>query len=244
MANPMTTTSAPAPAAVDLGTVLVTGAASGLGAAIARRIAERGGLPLALDRAIPSDEFEHHVIADLTDPRAAEAAIREAAERAGGIDAIVCAAGTDACGPLESTDAADWERVIAVNLVGTAAVVRAALPSLLAAPQGRIVTVASTLGLKALPDATAYCASKFGVIGFSRALATELAGRVGVTTLIPGGMATSFFDGRADQYKPGPDADLAAPEQVADAVLFALERPAGLEVREMVVCPPTEPSWP
>jgi short-subunit dehydrogenase len=107
-----------------------------------------------------------------------------------------------------------------------------------------VVTVASTLGLRALSDATAYCASKFGVVGFSRALAVETAGRVGVTCLIPGGMQTAFFDGRDEQYKPGPDAQLAPPEEVAEAVLFALSRPAGMEVRELIITPSTEPSWP
>ena len=70
----------------------------------------------------------------------------------------------------------DWDRVVQVNLLGTAAVVRAALPALQAS-RGRIVTVASTLGLRALSDASAYCASKFGVVGLTRALATELRAR-------------------------------------------------------------------
>jgi short-subunit dehydrogenase len=100
------------------------------------------------------------------------------------------------------------------------------------------------LGIKAVGDATAYCASKFGVVGFSRALAAELAGEVGVTTLIPGGMHTPFFDGRTEQYKPPPDAKLNKPEDVAETVLFALSQPAGCEVREMVVCASTESSWP
>ncbi|NED57203.1 SDR family oxidoreductase, partial [Micromonospora aurantiaca] len=73
-------------------------------------------------------------------------------------------------------------------------------------PHGRIVTVASTLGFRALSDATAYCASKFGVVGFTRALAAELAGKVGVTMVVPGGMDTAFFDDRPDRYKPGADA--------------------------------------
>ncbi len=109
---------------------------------------------------------------------------------------------------------------------------------------GRIVTVASTLGLRALPDATAYCASKFGVVGFTRALAAELAGNVGVTMLVPGGMQTSFFDGRPEQYRPPATARLNRPEDVASAVVFALDQPAGCEVRELVVCPSTESSWP
>jgi NAD(P)-dependent dehydrogenase (short-subunit alcohol dehydrogenase family) len=133
--------------------------------------------------------------------------------------------------------------VIKVNLLGTAAVVRAALPYLLAS-HGRVVTVASTLGLRAVSDATAYCASKFGVVGFTRALAAELAGRVGVTLVIPGGMRTAFFDDRDDRYKPPPDMRLNDPREVAEAIMFALTRPAGCEVRELVVCPDTETSWP
>jgi NAD(P)-dependent dehydrogenase (short-subunit alcohol dehydrogenase family) len=183
------------------------------------------------------------VAVDLADPRAAEAAVRDVAERHGGLGAVVTAAGIDACGRLADVDADRWDRVVAVNLLGTAAVVRAALPALEAA-RGRVVTVASTLGYRALSDATAYCASKFGVVGFSRALQVELAGRIGVTLLIPGGMQTHFFDDRDPQYKPGPDADLQGPDDVAAAVLFALTRPAGSEIRELVVTPPTEPSWP
>ena len=135
------------------------------------------------------------------------------------------------------------ERVVQFNLVGTVAVVRAALPDLLAR-QGRVVTVASTLGLRALSDATAYCASKFGVVGFTRALAAETQGRLGVTLLVPGGMNTAFFDDRDEQYRPGPDAKLNNPADVAAAVLFALDQPPGCEVRELVVTPSVEPSWP
>ena len=158
-------------------------------------------------------------------------------------DAVFTAAGTDACGQLSDVPAERWDRVIAVNLIGTAAVVRAALPYL-EASRGRVITCASTLGFRALSDATAYCASKFGVVGFSRALAAELAGRVGVTMLVPGGMRTAFFDGRDPQYKPPEDAMLNDPADVAAAVLFALRLPPGCELREMVVCPATEPSWP
>jgi NAD(P)-dependent dehydrogenase (short-subunit alcohol dehydrogenase family) len=136
-----------------------------------------------------------------------------------------------------------WERVIAVNLLGTVSVVRAALPHL-ERNGGRVVTVASTLGLRALPDATAYCASKFGVVGFTRALAAEMSGRVGVTLLIPGGMNTAFFDDRDPKYKPGADAQLNDPENVAEAVAFALSQPAGCELRELVITPSMEPSWP
>ena len=82
------------------------------------------------------------------------------------------------------------------------------------------------------------------MVGFTRALAAETAGRVGVTLLIPGGMRTHFFDGRPEQYKPGPDANLAEPGEIAQAVVFALGRPAGVELREIVMAADTEPSWP
>jgi len=225
-----------------LGNVLITGGASGLGAATAAAVRKAGGTPYILDRVRPDDPAEY-VEADLTDTAATEAAVREVAERAGGLDGVFTAAGTDACGPLGEVSTEDWERVVKVNLLGTAAVVRAALPSL-ERSHGTVVTVASTLGIKAVSDATAYCASKFGVVGFTRALAAELAGRVGVTLLIPGGMWTHFFDGRTDQYKPPPDAKLNQPEHVADTVVFALQQPPGSEVRELVVCASEEGSWP
>jgi short-subunit dehydrogenase len=107
-----------------------------------------------------------------------------------------------------------------------------------------VVTVASTLGLRALPEATAYCASKFGVIGFSRALAAETRGEVGVTTLIPGGMNTAFFDSREEKYKPADPTLLNDPARVADSVIFALGQPKGCEIRELLVCPSAEDSWP
>jgi NAD(P)-dependent dehydrogenase (short-subunit alcohol dehydrogenase family) len=223
--------------------VLVTGGASGLGAAVARRVADEGGRPLVVD-VHPAAGQDEQVQADLADRRAAESAVHLLARGADGLDAVVTAAGIDACGRLADVPADDWERVVRVNLLGTAAVVRAALPYLAAAPNGRVVTCASTLGLRALSDATAYCAAKFGVVGFTRALAAEMAGQVGVTMLVPGGMDTAFFDGRPEQYRPPPDAKLNRPEDVAAAVMFALRQPPGCEVRELLVCPSEEPSWP
>ena len=226
----------------ELGTILVTGGASGLGAAVAQGVARAGGTPIVLDRAEPPFEVAHELV-DLADGRAAEETVRRIAKRLSGLDAVVAAAGTDSCGRLEDVPAGSWERVVAVNLLGTAAVVRAALPFLERAG-GRVVTVASTLGLRGMSDATAYCASKFGVVGFTRALAAETAGRIGVTLLVPGGMQTAFFDGRAEQYQPPADAKLNRPEDVAAAVVFALSQPPGCEVRELLVAPSTESSWP
>jgi 2-dehydro-3-deoxy-L-rhamnonate dehydrogenase (NAD+) len=225
-----------------LGTVLVTGGSSGLGAAVVAAVEREGGAPVVLDLNPPVNGARFERV-DLARPRDAETAVTRLASEHDGIDAVVAAAGVDACGSLENVPAEEWERVVLVNLVGVAAVVRAALPSLLRS-RGRVVTIGSTLGLRAFPDATAYCASKFGVVGFTRALAAETAGRVGVTLVVPGGMRTAFFDGREEQYRPPPDAELNEPAHVADAVLFALRQPTGCEVRELLIAPSREGSWP
>jgi NAD(P)-dependent dehydrogenase (short-subunit alcohol dehydrogenase family) len=227
---------------ISPGTVLVTGGSSGLGAATVRAVRDAGGRPLVLDRVPPADGVEHEVV-DLAQRSAVEAAVDALAERAGSFHAVVTAAGIDRCGTLADVPADEWERVVAVNLFGTVSVVRAALPHL-ERPGGTVVTVASTLGFKAVSDATAYCASKFGVVGFTRALTAELKGRVRVTLLVPGGMQTAFFDDRTEQYRPGPDAKLNRPEDVAATVLMALTQPPGCEVRELVVTSSEESSWP
>jgi NAD(P)-dependent dehydrogenase (short-subunit alcohol dehydrogenase family) len=228
-----------------VGNILITGGASGLGAATAQAVREAGGRPLVIDRAAPADGGQDdYVQADLADSAAAQQAVEQLVAATGGrLDGVFTAAGIDACGTLESVPVDDWERVVKVNLLGTAAVARAALPHLRES-HGTLVTVASTLGLRAVSDATAYCAAKFGVVGFTRALAAETAGQVGVTLLVPGGMHTSFFDDRDEQYKPPADAKLNRPEDVAQTVLFALRQPPGCEVREMVVASSEEGSWP
>lgn len=225
------------------GRVLVTGGGSGLGAAVVQSVTAAGGTAVVLDQNISSVSAAKAIEVDVADRAAVEAAVRAAAESLGGLDAVVTAAGIDRCGRLEDVAAEEWEKVIGVNLLGTVSVVRAALPHLLDS-HGRAVTVASSLGIKAVSDATAYCASKFGVIGFSRALAAETRGRMGVTTMIPSGMKTHFFDDRTEQYKPQDDSRLNDPMRVAEAILFALHQPRGCEIREMVICHEEEDSWP
>lgn len=225
-----------------LGNVLISGGASGLGAATVSAVRKHGGTPLVIDQAPPADPVEH-ALADVADSAAVHQAVEELAERSGGIDAVFTAAGIDSPGPLGAVPVKDWERVVQVDLLGTAAVVRSALPYVERA-KGTVVTCASTLGLRAVSDATAYCAAKFGVVGFTRALAAETAGRVGVTMLVPGGMDTAFFEDRTEQYRPPPDAKLNRPADVAETVLFALRQPPGCEVRELVVACSEEGSWP
>lgn len=226
----------------EIGNVLVTGGASGLGRAICRAVEKAGGTPWVIDLE-PSPDGHDGEQVDLAAAREAEEAVRRIVTRAGGLDAVVTAAAMDEPADFADIDGAAWDRIVQVNLIGTAAVVRAALPALKDA-RGTVVTVASTLGLRALPAATAYSASKHGVVGFTRALTLELGGEVGVTMLVPGGMDTAFFDGRPEQFKPAPDQLLNDPANVAEVVLFALRQPAGCEIRELVVTPSVEPSWP
>ena len=223
--------------------VIVTGGSSGLGAAVVEAVAKAGGRPFVIDRQPPALDVPW-VECDLADTRAAEAATRQIIEQAGGsIDGVVTAAGMDVPGALADVPGETWDRIVTIDLLATAAVIRAALPWL-ERSHGTVVTVASTLGVKAVSDATAYCAAKFGVVGFTRALAAELAGQVGVTLVVPGGMRTKFFDDLDERYKPGPDAILNDPANVANAVMFALSQPAGCAVRELVIAAETESSYP
>ena len=223
--------------------VLVTGGSSGLGAAIVDAVVKSGGRPFVIDRQPPAEGVPW-VECDLADTRAAEAATRAAIAQAGGsIDGVVTAAGMDVPGALADIPGETWERIVTVDLLATAAVIRAAIPALKES-HGTVVTIASTLGVKAVGDATAYCAAKFGVVGFTRSLSAELAGQVGVTLVVPGGMRTKFFDERDDRYKPGPDAILNDPANVANAVMFAISQPAGCAVRELVIAAETETSYP
>lgn len=224
-----------------LGTVLISGGSSGLGAAIAQLVAQHGGEPFVLDRQAPRSGFDFELV-DLARPLDAESAVREIAHERN-VRAVVTAAATDTPADFADITGAAWNEILTVNLLGTAAVIRGALASL-RRNRGRIVTISSTCGLHALPAATAYSASKFGVVGFTRSLQQELAGEVGVTMVYPGGMRTHFFDGRPEQYKPAPDQMLCDPRDIAETVLFALTRPPGVEIRELLVTPSVEPSWP
>jgi NAD(P)-dependent dehydrogenase (short-subunit alcohol dehydrogenase family) len=223
--------------------VLVSGGAGGLGAAVVAALTKADRRVVVLDRQEPAGPADDFRLVDVSDSAATEEAVRSLAEAHGGLSGVVTAAGTDKCGPITGVSTQDWERVVRVNLFGTAAVVRAAVP-FLERTHGRVVTVASTLGLRAAGDASAYCASKFGVVGFTRALAMELSGRVGVTLLVPGGMRTAFFDDREEKYLPPDRSKLNPPELVADTIVHVLGQPVGCEIRELVVCHEEEPSWP
>lgn len=223
--------------------VLITGGGSGLGLACAMAVTRAGGTAAVADLDISNAGDYRAYELDVTDRAAVQATVDRVARDLGGLDAVITAAGIDLPGELDEISAEQWEKVLAVNLLGTVSTVRAALPYLKES-HGRVVTVSSTLALRGAAGATAYSASKFGVRGFSQALAAETAGRVGVTNLIPGGMKTKFFDGRTEQYRPQDDSRLNEPARVAEAVVFALTQPRNVEVRELLIAHEDEGSWP
>jgi len=220
---------------------LVSGAASGIGLAVARLAVARGARVGLLDRdaaalAAACDALGSSValpvVCDVSDPAAVSRAVDEASAWLGGIDAVVNSAGIDSLQPLEQLSDADWARVMAVNLTGPMLVCRAVLPHLRRAGGGAIVNVSSAAGLSPLLHRTAYCAAKAGVIMFGKALALEAAADgIRVNAVCPGAVDTPLFR-TSYENSDDPARDLeairqryalrrvAAPEELAEAVLF------------------------
>ena len=166
---------------------VVTGAGRGIGAAIADRLAA-GGATLsltgrgreAIERRAESLPGAIAVSMDVTDPTSVEEGFTAIVERHGPVDILVNNAGAAESARFIDSDDALWQRMLAVNLLGPRACIGAVLPSMLDRGRGRIITVASTAGLKGYAYTTAYCAAKHAAVGLTRALALETA-RTGVT---------------------------------------------------------------
>lgn len=164
---------------------VITGGASGLGKVVARRIIAEGGTVALWDlnvetlaEAVRETGAAHSVALDVSDPAAVEAAAQETHARLGKIDILVCSAGiTGATVPVQDFPIDSWQQVIDINLNGLFYCNRAIVPLLLANGYGRIVNVASVAGKEGNPNASAYSASKAGVIGFTKSLGKELAGK-------------------------------------------------------------------
>ena len=173
-------------------------------------------------------------------------AVEETLQRFGRLDIVVNNAAIDHTLAVSEMTVEQWDQVIAVNLRAPFLLARAALPAMQRQRYGHIFNVASTAATRAWANASAYHASKWGLIGFSRGLGVE--GRpygIRVTTIIPGGMRTHFFDRFVDQGIPMPDeANLQDPANVARAMVFAAQMPAESAVQEIMVTPLTETSWP
>jgi len=225
---------------------LVTGASRGIGAAIARALAERGA-HLGLASRSGADLGMADVVAqpaDVRDPEAMAAIAAATAERFGGIDILVVNAGVGAYGPFLDLPADHLEEMIDVNVKGAIYSIRAALPHLLRSAAPDIVTVASEAGRRGLPFEAVYCASKFAQVGLTSALDHELREHgVRCTNICPGGVATDFAMGRGRTADMPELAGMMRPADVAEAVLFALTRPRSHRILEVAFRPVSESSW-
>jgi len=225
---------------------LITGASRGIGAAVARRL-DAEGVRLALASRTGADLGLDGVVArpcDVRRPEDLEAIVAAAVEAFGRLDIVVPNAGVGAYGSFLDLSPEHLEEMIDVNLTGTLYAVRAALPHLIAGGEGDVVTLASEAGRRGLPLEAVYCASKFGQVGFTRALDHELREHgIRCTNVCPGGVATDFAleegRGRTRDVLPG----MMTAEDVADVVLFVLTRPRNHRILEAAFRPMTEGSW-
>ena len=186
--------------------VLVTGGASGIGAACVDRFQNDGCRVAALDRnaaLVAVSGAEVALACDVTDPDALALAVEQAVAELGGLDVVVAAAGIASRGTVADTEPEEWDRVLAVNLRGVYLTGRAAIPYLRASGGGAIVNIASQLGLVAAAGAAAYCASKGAVISLTRAMAIDHGAEgIRVNCVCPGPTDTPllepYFGGAAD----------------------------------------------
>lgn len=216
-------------------TVLVTGAASGIGRRLAQDLywneksrvilvdIDAGELEILRNELEPPGEEDRveTFVCDIASAESVEKLVKAAGKRS--IDVLVNNAGVAHLGSFEKTDFADFERVIQVNLLGTARLTKAFLPCLLKSPGAFIVNVASMAGLVGAPGMSAYAASKFGIVGFSDALHAELEGRVGIGVICPTLVATNIAKkapGKAGQFLSAVGSD---PKKVSAAILRTIK---------------------
>jgi NADP-dependent 3-hydroxy acid dehydrogenase YdfG len=225
---------------------LVTGASGGIGAAVARGLhaagaslglLSRSGDDLGLERALG-------LVCDVRDRTAIGVAADEVVERFGRLDVVVANAGVGAYGSFVDLDPERLEAMIDVNLKGTIYTAAATVPHLIAAGEGDFVSLASVAGLRAFPGEAVYNASKFGQVGFTRALDHELRERgVRATCICPGGVNTGFAIGTGREEGDPELEDMLTADEVADVVLFTLTRPRRMRILTTSFRPMSEASW-
>ncbi len=216
--------------------ILVTGAASGIGRAIAAMFAREGARLALLDcnadgiGEVAGELGAVPLVLDLEDLPAVEPAVEQAALAMGGLDGVVNCAGLGAGGPIAEMDLARINKFAAINLVAPYLICRAALPHIRSAGGGTVVNIASGQGLLPnVPNNTAYAATKGGLIAFSKALAAEAAPLVRVNAVCPGITRTPMTAGLLAGYDNPDEAPwvkqyalqrVAEPDEIASAVLF------------------------
>lgn len=231
--------------------VLVTGGGSGLGAAICAMLGSEGARVVTVDineraaRTVADDIVLQGgdalaVKADVGSQEDIRNMLDQAAARFGRLDAIVNNAGVDVTQGVDEMAVTEWNRIIATNLTGPFMLAKFGLSYL--APGGHIVNIASTAARRAWPNASAYHASKWGLLGLSHALHAELRqSGIKVSAVIAGGMRTPFL---LDRFPVIDTGLLQDPHNVARAVRFVLTQPPQTVIPEIMVLPMTETSWP
>jgi NAD(P)-dependent dehydrogenase (short-subunit alcohol dehydrogenase family) len=237
--------------------VLVTGAGSGLGEATAHAFAAVGCMVACVDlnqqaaervsqSLVEQDVRSIALPCDVSNPSSVLATVNATVEHLGRLDIVVNVAAIDHTLSVEEMSVEQWDQVIGVNLRGPFLFAKAAWPYMKQQHAGHIINIASTAALRSWANASAYHASKRGLIGFGQGLGVE--GRpygIRVTTMIPGGMNTHFFDRFAEQGIPMPDPkNLQSPATVAASIVFAAQVPPESNIQEMLITPSTETSWP
>jgi NAD(P)-dependent dehydrogenase (short-subunit alcohol dehydrogenase family) len=214
----------------------VTGGTGGLGAAICRELASAGATVVAAD--VKGDALK----LDVTDDEAVVRALASVLERHGRLDILVNNAAIDFTVPIDDLTTAQWDAVMRVNLRAPFVLARQAARIMKGQRGGHIVNIASTASKRAWPNASAYHASKWGLLGLSHALHAELRPHgIKVSAVVAGGMRTPFL---LDRF---PDIDaqvLQDPANVAATVRFLVSLPAESVIPEVMVIPMRETSWP
>jgi 3-oxoacyl-[acyl-carrier protein] reductase len=225
---------------------LITGASRGVGAAVARSLAAAGARVGLASRTVDDLGIDGAVAVacDVTDMESVQHAVDAFVGSVGRLDIVVANAGVGSYGdfldiPLEAVDA-----MIDVNLKGTLYTARATLPHLVAAGGGDFLSLASVAGLRAFPGETAYNASKYGMVGFTRSLDHEMrAHGVRCTCICPGGVKTDFAMGTGRTPEMPELEGMMTAEDVAEVVLFTLTRPPSLRILTTSFRPMSEGSW-
>jgi len=216
-------------------TAVVTGASRGIGAATAESLRQAGARVAGLARSLtPREEADRwDVPCDLTDGAALESACGQIVERWGTPDVVVNNAGLFLLRPFEDTDADDFSHQLAANLQAPFNVARAFLPAMRQAGRGLLVTVGSVSDHMGLPENAAYAASKYGLRGLHEVLSAEYRGSgVRFSLVSPGPTDTGAWDPVDPDNRPGflARSDMLRPEDVAEAIVFVISRPAHMQV--------------